>query len=82
MLRKTSHIFLLIVFMVSTMGLTISKHYCGNHLESIGIFSFENKHCDIPIGCCHDEKISVEIEKDYLVLSSNFEFNTVIMELP
>ena len=27
-------------------------------------------------------KISVEIEKDYLVLSSNFEFNTVIMELP
>lgn len=82
MLRKTGHIILLILFMVSTMGMTISKHYCGDHLKSVSILSPTDKCCDIPVGCCHDENISIEIEKDYSASSFNYEFSTVLAELP
>lgn len=82
MLKKTGHIVLLIVFMVSTMGMTISRHYCGNHLKAVSIFSTTDKCCDIPVGCCHDENISIEIEKDYSTSSFNYDFSTVMLELP
>ena len=61
--KKNKSYLSLIVFMVSTMGLTISKHYCGNHLESIGIFSSENKHCDIPIGVVMMKKFLLRLKK-------------------
>ncbi|HYQ56338.1 MAG TPA: hypothetical protein VEP89_03245 [Draconibacterium sp.] len=82
MLRKTSHIILLIVFMVSTMGMTISRHYCGNNLKSVNIFAPTEKCCDIPVGCCHNENVSVQIEKDYTASSIAYDFSTIATELP
>ena len=82
MLKKISQIFLAILFMVTTMGMTVSKHYCGSSLQSVSVFSEIDPCCDMDTGCCHDEQVNIEIEDDYSVTSNNYDFSLFALELP
>ncbi|WP_346856905.1 hypothetical protein [uncultured Draconibacterium sp.] len=82
MLKKFSQIFLAILFMVTTMGMTVSKHYCGSSLQSVSVFSEIDPCCDMDTGCCHDEQVNIDIEDDYSVTSNNFDFSIFALELP
>lgn len=82
MLRRISQILLALVFMVTTMGMTISKHYCGTNLKSVSIFTSPESCCDVPVGCCHDEQVKIEIEDDYSATSINYDFSLFALELP
>lgn len=48
MLKKVSHIGLIILLLVSTTGLTIDLHYCNHKLYDIGVLS-EAHNCCMPI---------------------------------
>ncbi|MCK4920773.1 MAG: hypothetical protein KAS71_06995, partial [Bacteroidales bacterium] len=75
MLRKASHIILALLIMLTTMSMTVFKHYCGTSLKSVSILLTPEHCCDIPSGCCHDETITVDIEDDFSVTSIIFDFN-------
>ena len=81
MLRKIKHIVLALFLLVSTTGVAISKHYCGTNLESVSISISSEACCELPIGCCHDEEIKIEIEDDYSGASFNYDFSMFAVEL-
>lgn len=81
MLKRIIHIALALLLLVSTSGMTISKHYCGTNLEFVSILTTPESCCDIP-GCCHNEEVKVEIEDDYSVTSFNYDFTVFSLELP
>ncbi|MGI9542953.1 MAG: HYC_CC_PP family protein [Cyclobacteriaceae bacterium] len=67
-MRRLSHIFLSLILVVSTMGMTISKHYCGDMLLKTAINKQVETCSDkmaMPEGCCHEESQSFVVEDDY-----------------
>lgn len=66
MQKKTIYIILASVLIFSTVGLDVSKHYCGQLLVSISIDSPVNKCCgDMDSNCCHDKSEYVVLKVDY-----------------
>jgi len=54
MIKKLTHIVLASLLLVTTMGLTVSKHYCHNSLVDVSFFSKAESCCDDG-GCCQNE---------------------------
>jgi hypothetical protein len=64
---KLGHILLSIVLIVSTVGVVISKHYCGDNLVSISIDYPADPCCEDMNGeCCHDEEETLILETEYI----------------
>ncbi|MBK3517021.1 HYC_CC_PP family protein [Carboxylicivirga marina] len=83
MLKQISHILLISVLLISTTGMTVSKHYCGGSLIDVKIFS-ELKTCCDDIGtskCCHNESEHFELDEDFVVETNNVEFQEAILDL-
>lgn len=59
MLRKTANILLLTLFLFTTMGFTITQHYCGNRLISISLKNVNEccKNCNQ----CHNKVSHIKI---------------------
>jgi len=53
MLKKILHIVLVALLLVSTMGITISLHYCGGKLYDTGVFT-EADNCCLPAEKGHE----------------------------
>lgn len=81
MLKKVSHILLSFLLLVTTTGLTINRHYCGDNLESISIFSEPQSCCEMP-NCCHNESIVIQLEEDFSISSFNISFEQIAVVLP
>jgi hypothetical protein len=61
--------------------MTISEHYCGQDLISIGLFSEHEPCCEDP-NCCHNEFATYEIEDEFSASSNNFDFTQLELDLP
>jgi hypothetical protein len=81
MFRKVSHIILAFMLLLTTVGLTISKHYCGDNLVSVSVFSEQESCCDGP-GCCHNESFTVKVEDDFSATSFIYDFQELAIVLP
>lgn len=78
MFRKTIHILLIALLLVSTMGFSLSKHYCGTRLVDVKINSEAESCCggnSCESNCCHNETVHLQL-KDNFVGSVNFELNS------
>jgi len=64
MLKKLSHIFLSTLLLISTMGVVISKHYCGGSFVSTSVFH-EAKSCCGDSDCCHNEDSFFRVKDDF-----------------
>lgn len=64
MLKKLSHIILSAVLLISTMGVAISKHYCGDSFVSASVFH-EAKSCCGDSDCCHNEDSFYQVKDDF-----------------
>jgi hypothetical protein len=64
MLKKFSHIILSSLLLVSTMGVVVSKHYCGGAFVSASIFHEAKSCCDAG-DCCHNEDSFFKVEDDF-----------------
>lgn len=76
LIRKASHIILSFILILTTAGMTITKHYCGSKLVSINIFTEPDKCCNNS-DCCHNETVTVKINADIINLSPVYSFETV-----
>ena len=58
-MRQTISIFLLFSVLLSSTGITLSKHFCGEALAHITLNETktccEGEEADMPGDCCHDE---------------------------
>lgn len=81
MLRKIKHIVLALLLLVSTNGIAISKHYCGANLKSVSILTTPESCCELPVGCCHNEKVEIEIKDNYSIASFHYDFSVFAIEL-
>ena len=67
MIRKTVNITLLIVFLLSSVGYSVSMHYCGNTLISVAIDLKAQSCCGDESGtCCHNETKHYQIQDSYV----------------
>ena len=74
--RKIANIFLAVLLLVATTGVTLNKHYCMGRLKSVAVFVSANP-CDNgmedPMPCCKDT--SEELKVDELTKAS-FDFKS------
>lgn len=82
MFKKISHIALMSLILVTTMGMTVSKHYCGDSLKSVGVLSAPDRCCEVPSGCCHNESFTIKVEDDFSVATNAFDFTQFAVILP
>jgi len=68
MFKKFSHIILSVLLLVSTMGLAISKHYCGGSLISTSFFH-EAESCCGDSDCCQNEPNFYQVDDDFSLAS-------------
>ena len=64
MLRKFSHIILSFLLLVSTIGMVVSKHYCGDSFVSTAVFH-QAKSCCGDSDCCHNENSFYQVKDDF-----------------
>ena len=64
MLQKFSHIVLASLLLVSTIGMAVSKHYCGGSLVSVSLFEEAEACCDDP-GCCQTKNEFIQVKEDF-----------------
>ena len=68
MFRKTAHIILVLLLLTTTIGFSVSKHYCGSRLVEVSINSEAEPCCDNMgnSNCCHNETEYFQLEEDLI----------------
>ncbi|MGE0569284.1 MAG: hypothetical protein AB7O73_15200, partial [Bacteroidia bacterium] len=69
-MKKAISILLAFVFLISSSGFSINRHYCGNKLKSTNIGFIDNeKSCcgakKMPEGCCKNETQVIKIKENF-----------------
>jgi hypothetical protein len=64
MLRKVFHIVVAFLLILTTAGVTVSKHYCNASLVSVSVTGNANP-CNHNDNCCHDSKVYFQVEDDF-----------------
>jgi len=85
MTKKIFHITILVILVVSTIGFTITKHYCGGDLIDLSIAGDVEDCCDMEEGCCHNEQQNYQLEENYTtpVVFNHVDYlSVVIFEIP
>lgn len=82
-MRKLVNIFLVFLLLFSTTGVAISKHYCGEILQSISVNGPVKSCCenqDMPEDCCSDE-VSLDRAEELQLsqLNLNLSFSPYIL---
>lgn len=67
MFRKIIYILFAMLLLISTMGFTVSKHYCGSRLISISINSEAESCCGEKANssCCHNETEFFQFDENF-----------------
>ena len=69
-MKRLLSTFLLCLYLVSSIGVTVSAHYCEGNLASLALFETNLNCCcdDVASGkstdCCKDESTSIKISAD------------------
>ena len=68
MFKRITHILTAILLLVTTMGFSVSTHYCGSSLIEISINSVAEPCCSgmANSGCCHDETEYFQFDEDFV----------------
>jgi len=76
-MRQSATILLALLTLLTTVGISVNKHYCGNRIHSIQIASvIDDETCcgksEMPAGCCHNETEWLQLQEDL----PHFQINT------
>ncbi len=64
MIKSFSHIALSFLLLIATMGMAVSKHYCGDALIATSFFEEADTCCDSG-NCCHNEEDFIQLDEDF-----------------
>lgn len=65
--------------LISTIGISITRHYCGEVLSEVYLSSAEKTCCEkkAPVDCCHSESDQISISDAFKIQSViNYELKT------
>ncbi|NOX46950.1 MAG: hypothetical protein GXO89_08240 [Chlorobi bacterium] len=77
MIKRASHIVLVIILMVSTTGVAFSKHYMMGELFDVSIIGDADHCCTIPCDCCDDEFEFHKLEVKFIGSDVQVTFNEI-----
>lgn len=66
MIKRILHINLALLLLITTIGFTVSKHYCSGDLVKITINAEAESCCDMETGCCSNETKHYQLEEDFV----------------
>jgi len=75
MLKKICHTFIVILLVITTSGITISRHYCGNSLFSTALGHHAKSCCDSKCQGCHDEIIHFKVVDHFNITLRKADFD-------
>lgn len=61
MFKRAGHILVILLLLLGTTGVTITRHYCGVNLVRTSLYSAPHNCCNENCPRCHDERINVRI---------------------
>lgn len=73
MFKKSIHIFISILLLLVTTGISISAHYCGDRLRSVSLMTTTAGCCD-DASCCHNETQFYQLDDDFTFLNTEIKF--------
>ncbi len=65
-MKRIIHFGLSLLLVVSTMGVTINRHYSGGELFSTSLFAEPESCCAAKCDCCHEESQVIKVEDDFI----------------
>ncbi|MBN1387842.1 MAG: hypothetical protein JW965_05300 [Bacteroidales bacterium] len=71
MFRKLLYIVIAIILLFTTSGISISKHFCGDNLQSVTLMNIPDPCCDSG-SCCHTETQFFKLEGDLTIASIEY----------
>jgi hypothetical protein len=82
--QKLIHVLISLLLIISTTGLSIDKHYCGDNLVSYNLFGKAKSCTGMDEGCCHQETDTYKLTVDYTapVFNMTFEQDYHVIPLP
>lgn len=81
MLKRSVHIILALLLLISTTGFYVSRHYCGETLKSVTVNILPESCCGAE-GCCHNETVTYKIDSDYSFIDFIFEPKQIASTIP
>ena len=74
MLNRVGYIFMMLLLLFGTTGVTVTRHYCGNHLVQTSIYSTPHNCCNGHCSACHNERIKFLITDKFETSQSPVNF--------
>ena len=78
MFKRLPHIVLALLLVFSSVGVTISRHYCGNTLVSTSLFGVPHSCCGSQCKACHNVTISCKITDSFVASSFTVESSQTV----
>ena len=69
-MNRIINISVMILLLTATIGISVTKHYCGDTLKSIAINMTPDHCCEEdqePMGCCHNESEDYALDDELKV---------------
>lgn len=69
-MKRIVIILLMFFYLIPTIGVTVSAHYCGGKVTSVSFMAFDTKHkcpCGskkMPKDCCKDETTTIKLDDE------------------
>jgi len=82
MVKRFAHIFLSVLLLVSTGGVTIYHHYCGQKLISTTIDVRPDDCCNSGCKDCRTDVVKLKIKAEVVVTNPSFTSKPVQTDLP
>jgi hypothetical protein len=71
MMRKICHIVISLALLLSTIGVSITRHYCEGKLVSVSLENTHKSCCGEKCKSCHSDSFLVKVTDNFTVSQSN-----------
>lgn len=65
-MKKIFSIGLGLLLVISTIGVTINKHYSGGKLFSYSLFGEADSCCEVNCECCDEDSTTIQVEDNFV----------------
>ena len=80
LIKKAGHIILSLILLITTAGMTVTEHYCGDNLVSVNVLTRPDACCNNS-DCCHNETVTVKLDDDFISLSQTYLFELISLSI-
>ena len=81
MIRKLSHIIIVLTLILSTIGITFTSHYCGNKLVSSSFIKQPKSCCDSHCNACHNKTTHLQLKENFESSFINVDFKSYVTHI-